>query len=138
MKTSLFATLAALALATPAFAEGDPAVGEKEFMKCRACHSIIAPDGTAIVKGAAVGPNLYGVVGRQVASVEGFRYGDSIAELGATGAVWTPEEIAEYVTDPTKYLRAKTGDKKAKGNMAFKLRKKQEDVIAYLQSVVTE
>ena len=39
--------------------------GEKEFNKCKACHTIQAPDGTDVVKGGKTGPNLYGVVGRQ-------------------------------------------------------------------------
>lgn len=135
MKISLTAaTLAALVLAAPAFA-GDAAKGEKEFNKCKTCHSIIAPDGTEIVKGAKVGPNLYGVVGRVAASYPDFKYKDGIIELGASGFVWTEEEIAVYVKDPTKFLKEKTGDNKAKSQMAFKLAKGGEDVAAYLASV---
>jgi cytochrome c len=135
MKISLYVTLAAVALATPSFA-GDVANGEKEFNKCKTCHSIIAPDGTAIVKGAKIGPNLYGVVGRQAASYPDFKYKDGIIELGATGFTWSEEEIAVYVKDPTKFLKEKTGDSKAKSQMAFKLAKGGEDVAAYLASVV--
>ena len=134
-KLTLLAGLAALTLATPVLAEGDPAKGENEFKKCKACHSIVAPDGTAIQKGGKVGPNLYGVVGRAVASAPDFNYGEGIKELAATGAVWTEEEIAAYVTDPTKYLDDKTGDAGAKSKMSFKLNKNQADVAAYLASV---
>ncbi|MFD2174904.1 c-type cytochrome [Rhodobacter lacus] len=135
MKISLYATLAAFVLATPALAEGDAAKGEKEFSKCKACHSIIAPDGTEIVKGAKVGPNLYGVVGRTAGTYPEFKYKDSIIALGETGFAWTEEEIAEYVKDPAKFLKAKLDDKKAKSGMAFKLAKGGEDVAAYLASV---
>lgn len=136
MKISLTAaTVAALALAAPAFA-GDAAVGEKEFNKCKTCHSIIAPDGTEIVKGAKTGPNLYGVVGRTAGTYPEFKYKDSIVALGATGFAWTEEDIATYVKDPAAFLKEKLDDKKAKTGMAFKLAKGGEDVAAYLASVV--
>ena len=136
MKISLTAaTLAALVLAAPAFA-GDAAKGEKEFNKCKTCHSIIAPDGTEIVKGAKTGPNLYGVVGRTAGTYPEFKYKDSIIALGASGFAWTEEDIATYVKDPGAFLKEKLDDKKAKTGMAFKLAKGGEDVAAYLASVV--
>ncbi|MEZ5884737.1 MAG: cytochrome C [Paracoccaceae bacterium] len=134
MKISLYATLAAFAFAVPAMAQ-DAAVGEKEFAKCKACHMIQAPDGTDIVKGGKTGPNLYGVIGRQVASEEGFKYKDSIAAVGETGLVWDEAELAAYATDPKAWLVEKTGDSGAKTGMTFKLKSKQADVAAYLASV---
>ena len=49
-------------------AKADPAKGEGDAAICKACH--------AFEKGAPspVGPNLYGVLGRKIASVEGFNY----------------------------------------------------------------
>ena len=136
MKISLTAaTVAALVLAAPAFA-GDAAVGEKEFNKCKTCHSIIAPDGTEIVKGAKTGPNLYGVVGRTAGTYPEFKYKESIVALGASGFAWTEDDIATYVKDPAAFLKEKLDDKKAKTGMAFKLAKGGEDVAAYLASVV--
>lgn len=131
----LFAGLAALALATPVFAQ-DAAKGESEFKKCKACHAIVADDGTEIVKGGKVGPNLYGIVGRAVASEADFKYGDTIAVVGATGMVWDEAELAAYMTDPKAWLVEKTGDAGAKTKMTFKLAKNQADVVAYLASVV--
>ncbi|MCF1708495.1 cytochrome C [Tabrizicola sp. J26] len=122
-------------VAAPVFAEGDAAKGENEFKKCKACHAITAPDGTDIVKGGKVGPNLYGVVGRPLASVEGFAYGDGIKEAAGKGLVWDEAMIAAYVADPTKWLEEQTGDPKAKSKMSFKLPKGGEDVAAYLASV---
>lgn len=132
MKAKIVTALTVIALASPAFAEGDAAKGEKEFRKCKACHSIIGADGTAIVKGGKVGPNLFGVVGRKAASVEGFNYGDGIKEAAEKGLVWNEEEIATYVKDPTKFLEKYTGDGAARSKMTFKLRKHGEDVAAYL------
>ena len=75
-------------LAVPAFADGDAAKGEKEFKKCKACHAIEAPDGTAIMKGGKTGPNLYGVVGRTAGTYPDFNYGESLVSAGQAGLVW--------------------------------------------------
>lgn len=128
----LAATVAALG--APALA-GDPAAGEEAFKKCKACHSVIAPDGTEIQKGGRTGPNLYGVIGRGVAADPDFRYGESIAALGATGAVWDAASFASYTADPAAYLKAALGDDGAKSKMSFKLASGGEDVAAYLSSV---
>ncbi|EEW25489.1 c-type cytochrome [Rhodobacter ferrooxidans] len=137
MKISLYAAVAALALAAPAFAAGDVAKGEKEFKKCMTCHSITAADGTVIKKGGAVGPNLFGVVGRTVGSYPEFAYSEAYGETGAKGVAWTEEAIAAYVVDPVKWLKEASGDDKAKSKMTFKLPKGGEDVAAYLASVAT-
>ena len=132
-KTILIAAFAA-AFAAPAVA-GDVAAGEKIFAKCKTCHSIIGADDTAIVKGGKIGPNLFGVVGRPLASYPEFKYGDGITLAGAKGLIWDEAMIAEYVKDPTKWLDANSGDPKAKSKMSFKLAKGGEDVAAYLASV---
>lgn len=124
----------AAALAVPAFA-ADPVAGEGTFKKCKACHSVIAPDGTEIQKGGRTGPNLYGIIGRAMASDPDFSYGPSLAALGATGAVWDEASFAAYVANPTDYLKAALGDDAAKSKMSFKLAAGGEDVAAYLASV---
>ena len=126
--------LTVAALSTPALA-GDPAAGEDGFKKCKACHSIVAPDGTEIQKGGRTGPNLYGIVGKGVASDPDFSYGDSIAALGATGAVWDEASLAAYTANPAEYLKTALGDPAAKSKMSFKLAAGAEDVAAYLASV---
>jgi cytochrome c len=126
--------MAAYVLAGPVQA-GDAAKGEADFKKCKSCHSITAPDGTDIVKGGKVGPNLYGVVGRQVASFEGYKYGDSIASVGASGLIWDEAEIAVYLADPKGWLVEKTGDAAARTKMTFSLKTGDEDMAAYLASV---
>jgi cytochrome c len=103
-KTTLIAALGLAALAAPAFAQ-DVAKGEKDFAKCKACHAIVADDGTEIVKGGKVGPNLYGVIGRPVAGVADYKYGDDILAVGAAGAVWDEAMLAAYVADPVAWLK---------------------------------
>jgi cytochrome c len=135
--STIVLALAGLALsAAPALA-GDPVKGENDFKKCKACHAIVAADGTEIQKGGKTGPNLYGVIGRQVGSEPAFleKYGPSILLAGADGTLWDEALIAAYVTDPTAWLKEKTGDAAAKSKMALKLTKGGEDVAAYLASV---
>lgn len=135
--TLLAATLAApliVGLGAPAFA-GDPAAGETVFRKCKACHSVVAPDGTEIQKGGRTGPNLYGIIGRGIAADPDFRYGASLAALGATGAIWDEASFAAYTADPAGYLKTALGDDGAKSKMSFKLATGGEDVAAYLASV---
>ena len=122
------------ALAAPAFA-GDPAAGEQGFKKCKACHSVIAADGTEIQKGGRTGPNLYGIIGRAVASDPDHSYGESLAALRASGALWDEASFAAYVANPADYLKAALGDDGAKSRMSFKLASGAEDIAAYLVSV---
>ncbi|SFJ16049.1 c-type cytochrome [Celeribacter neptunius] len=135
--TKFFAITAAalLATSTAALADGhgagDAEKGAKEFNKCKACHMIASADET-IVKGGKTGPNLYGVVGRPVASVEDFKYGDGIIAVGETGMVWTPELITEYAMDPTKFIDTHGGSGRSK--MTFKI-KDASNIVAYLASV---
>lgn len=131
--TKLFAltTAALLAIAPGAFA-GDAVKGEKDFKKCKACHTITNGD-EVIYKGGKTGPNLYGVIGRTAGTLEGYKYKDSIKEAGAAGLVWDAENLVAYAADPKKFLSEFLGAP-AKSGMTFKM-KNGEDVIAYLVSV---
>jgi cytochrome c len=132
MKLALTAALALVAL--PAFA-GDAAKGEADFKKCKACHSITAPDGTEVQKGGKTGPNLWGLGGKAVGSTADFKYGDSILAANAAGKIWDEAALAVYVADPSAWLKEATGDAAAKSKMTFKLTKGTEDMAAYLVSI---
>jgi cytochrome c len=129
---------ALLALALPAFAEGDAAAGEKIFKKCKSCHAITDASGEEIVKGGKTGPNLYGVIGRPAGSVEGFKYSKSMSAAGEAGLVWDEALVAEFVQDPNEFLKARLDDSSAKSKMSFKLKKGGEDVAAYLATFSAE
>ncbi len=133
-KFTLLTAFGALMLATPALA-ADPAAGEADFKKCKACHSLTATDGTVVVKGGKTGPDLGAIVGRAVASVADFKYGDGILAVGAAGKVWDEASIAAYVTDPAAWLAANGGGDGAKSKMSFKLPAGGEDVAAYLATI---
>lgn len=135
MKSSILAAIAAATLAAPAFAAGDAAKGETTFKQCQTCHSVVDASGAVVAgKGAKTGPNLFGLFGRQIGSVEGFKYGESIVAVGAAGAVWDEASFVEYVQDPGAFLKAKLNDKGAKTKMAFKVKNAEmaADLYAYL------
>ncbi|MEO3429997.1 cytochrome c family protein [Pelagibius sp. CAU 1746] len=118
---SILPIILAAALAGPAFADGDPAKGEKVFRKCKACH--------AVEEGKnKVGPSLFNVVGRTAGTVEGFRYSKAMEAFGADGQTWDEDNLSAFLEKP-KDLVDKT-------KMAFAGLKKEEeraDVIAYLK-----
>lgn len=136
MKLTLTA-LAFAGLAAPTFAQ-DIEAGAKTFNQCQTCHVVQNEAGETLAgKNAKTGPNLYGVIGRVAGSLEGFKYGAGIEELTAKGFVWTEADLAVYVQDPTAFLVEKTGDKKAKSKMMFKLKKEEDakNVAAFLASL---
>jgi cytochrome c len=131
-----FAILAIVATAAaPAFAAGDAAKGEASFKQCQTCHSVVDDTGAVLAgKGAKTGPNLYGVIGRQVGSLADFKYGDSIVAAGATGLVWDEEGFVDYVQDPANHWKKVLNDKGAKSKMSFKVKNAETaaDLYAYL------
>lgn len=141
-----FATAAVITAfaAAPAFAaghaSGDAAAGESAFNQCKACHSIVAEDGTEIVKGGKTGPNLWGLPGRTAGTYEDFRYKDSIVAAGEKGLAWDEEHFVSYVQDPNAFLKEYLEDDKARSGMAFKVRKEEDaaNIWAYIASVSPE
>lgn len=114
--------LAIAAVATGAQA-ADLKKGEKVFRKCKACHKLEAGKN-------AVGPNLFAIIGRPIASEEGFKYSDAMIAYGDGGKTWTVEEMDGFLTKPKAYIK---GTK-----MSFAgLRKEAQraDVIAYLETI---
>lgn len=117
-KISKGAALAVLLLATTGMAEAAAAPGA--FNQCKACHRVEAGKN-------AVGPSLFGVVGRTAGTEPGFKYSPAMAKAGW---VWTPEKLAEYIANPRQVV---PGNK-----MAFAGLPKPEDradVIAYLSTM---
>ena len=139
MAVRMLSLMAALTLAAPAFGQdapsGDAAKGEKVFKQCMACHVVENAAGEVLAgKAGKVGPNLYGLDGRKAGSVEGYDYSPVIIAAGDKGLVWTEAEFVAYVSDPTAYLDAYTGDGAGRSKMTFRLRKEADarDVYAYI------
>ena len=132
-KTALIAFSAAAAtFAAWAAQAADPAAGEEQWRQCRSCHMITAPNGDVIQRGGRVGPNLYGVIGRQAGTIDGFRYSAELVAAGNAGLVWTRDTFVAYVEDPTGFIRDHTGDSRARSPMNFQMRSGADDMYAYL------
>ena len=85
----------------PALAKADLKKGEAAVAACKVCHSFD--------KGAPspVGPNLYGVVGRKIASVEGFNYSPALKAKSDEGN-WTFEHLDLWLTNPQAFAPGTT------------------------------
>ncbi|MFP1630128.1 c-type cytochrome [Zhengella sp. ZM62] len=83
----------------PLLASADLGAGESVFKKCASCHTV--------EKGGAnkVGPNLWGVVGRPVASHEGFSYSGAMQEYSQGQSVnWEYKNLNAFLAAPKKYI----------------------------------
>jgi len=65
--------------------------GAQIAKQCQICHNL--QEG----QGAKIGPDLYGVVDRPVASMAGFKYTPA---LKAKGGKWTFAALNKWITDP--------------------------------------
>lgn len=65
--------------------------GEAAFRHCTGCHTI-ERDGDHLL-----GPNLYGVFGREIASAKGYSYSD---QLSAMAGAWDQNRLNRYIARP--------------------------------------
>lgn len=101
-------------------ASASAADGEGVWRNCQSCHALESG-----VNG--VGPYLYGVVGRDIGSVDGFGYSGA---LSAVADVWTQENLYNFLADPSGWAPGTS--------MGYRGLRKPEDrvnLIAYLDSL---
>ncbi len=96
----------------------NPEVGKAVSAKCGSCHNFDAGGANG------TGPNLYGVLGRKIASHPGFSYSPGMTTFAATHPVWTWDELDQFIKAPQKHV--------AGTKMGFVGLKKQEDRVAML------
>jgi len=120
IRSVLFAAL--LATVLPAAAQaGDAAAGQAVFKsQCSTCHSPVAGKN-------AVGPSLFGIVGRKPGQIEGFHY--SAANKAAT-LTWDEATLDKYLTSPKTVVPGTTMT-----YAGVKDETKRADVIAYLATL---
>ena len=106
------------ALLTSASAEK----GQAATKSCKACHTF--------EKGGKkkVGPNLWNIVGRKIASVGGFAYSKAIK--AKSGEEWSFDNLNAFLTKPKAFI---PGTKMGFGGL--KKDAKRANVIAYLRSL---
>lgn len=98
----------------------DPEAGENKFRQCKACHTVEAGEANR------VGPNLYGIIGKPVASAEGFKYSPALRDHGGN---WDVERLDAFLENPRKAV--------PRTRMTFRGLSDPDDradVIAYLNS----
>jgi cytochrome c len=94
--------------------------GTSDTKVCETCHNFGKGQGNKI------GPDLYGVVGRPVASVAGFNYS---AALKAKGGNWTFDALNTWLTNPRADVQGT-----AMTFAGLPSEKQRADVIDYLNS----
>jgi cytochrome c len=101
-------------------ASASPQQGEQAAKVCLTCHNMGKGQGNK------VGPDLFGVVGRAVASVPGFNYS---AALKAMGGTWTFDTLDPWLANPRKDV---AGTLMTFGGVPSQ--KQRADIIAFLNS----
>lgn len=95
--------------------------GAQVAKQCQACHNF--QEG----QGAKVGPNLYGVVGRAIASVPGFNYSAALKGMGGT---WTFDALNTWLLKPSADAPGT-----AMTFAGISNEKQRADIIAYLDTL---
>ena len=99
-------------------AMGDIAHGEKQFKKCKACHSIKQGGGNKI------GPKLWNVMFRPVGSINDYKYSKALSTYGKE---WNWEEMNGFLIKPSKWI-----PNNKMGFAGLKSEKDRASVILYL------
>lgn len=75
-------------------ASADPAKGEQVFKKCSACHNVDQGGANAL------GPNLWGVVGKPHGAHPGFAFTDALKSVPGN---WDFKALDAWLANPKKY-----------------------------------
>ncbi len=99
--------------------------GAQTAKQCQACHNF--QEG----QGPKVGPDLYGVVDRPIASVSGFNYSDALKGAAQKlGGKWTFDALNKWLTKPSAVAPGTAMTFAGLSNG-----KQRADVIAYLDTL---
>ena len=99
-------------------AMGDITNGEKQFKKCKACHSIKQGGGNKI------GPKLWNVMFRPVGAITDYKYSKALSSYGKE---WSWEEMNGFLIKPATWIK---GNKM--GFAGIKDEKDRASIILYL------
>ncbi|SEQ60782.1 Cytochrome c2 [Faunimonas pinastri] len=76
----------------------NPADGQSKARICQTCHSLEKNGPNKI------GPHLWGVIGRKVASADGFAYSDAMKKFAAGDKVWSFDELDHFLENPRAHV----------------------------------
>ena len=108
----------------PVIVVGDVVKGKKIAKKCMSCHTFNQGGKKK------VGPNLFGIVGKQRGTFPGFKYG---SYLSGVGGVWDEVSLRAWIANSKGV--AKAAGKKSKMPSQKIKGTKADDLIAYLKSL---
>lgn len=97
------------------------AAGEVAFATCSACHSVDASGASNI------GPNLNGVMGREAAVLEDYKYSEALTN---SNIIWDENALDAFIANPDGKV---PGTKMTVGAVADDQRRRA--IIAYLSSL---
>lgn len=108
----------------PLLASADAAAGETAFKKCASCHT---PE-----KGGAnkVGPNLWNIVNRPIASHEGFSYSAGMKTFAGANPNWDFDHLSFFIEAPKKHVPGT-----AMGFAGIKKPDERANLLAYLRTL---
>lgn len=109
-------------LTSPMTAAGDATAGSDVFKtECSECHSIKQGRNKK-------GPSLFGIVGRQAATIPDYQYSDALKQAQW---IWTADKLHGYLSQPAKQANPGTKMKYSGLNDAKQL----DDLLSYLDTL---
>ncbi len=79
----------------PQLLNADAQSGQQIFQQCVGCHTN-KPD-----EGVRIGPNLWGVVEREIGKAKGFKYSDAFKTLKGK---WNYETLTDFLSNPSQFV----------------------------------
>ncbi|MEO5330357.1 MAG: hypothetical protein H7829_19195 [Magnetococcus sp. THC-1_WYH] len=74
-------------------------LGKRIVRNCTPCHDL-----TSTRRLTRVGPPLWEVVGRPVASVPEYKFSRALLQVGQQGGVWDEPSLDQYLADPKEFV----------------------------------
>ena len=108
----------------PLLASADAAAGETVFKKCASCHT---PENGGANK---VGPNLWNIVNRPIASHEGFSYSAGMKTFAGENPNWDYDHLSFFIEAPKKHVPGT-----AMGFVGIKKPDERANLLAYLRTL---
>jgi cytochrome c len=118
LRTSFIALALLASSILAANAAGDAKAGAAVYKRCAVCHTSDKGGGDAL------GPNLFGIVGRKAATRTGYAYS---GPLQKAAIVWNEANLIKWAAGPARMV---PGTKMAFPGITSK--KQQADLVAYL------